>query len=142
MARESELWRRLKGGVKELGPSADLQRIENAAGVGHPDVEGCVNGQQIWIELKSEKRPKKSTTPIRFKVRPAQSIWHRQRVRAGFRNNFVLCQVGEGAQACWYLIPGRFYDSIVAPETTLEAMSLCAPRALPSDVLIRARFGW
>jgi hypothetical protein len=145
MALESSLWKRIKAGAAALhglGTRIDLKRLENAVAAGHPDVEGCIDGQQIWIELKSELRPARLATPIRFKVRPAQSIWHKQRGRAGSRHHWVLCQVGEAAPARLYLIPGWQYDKIVAPESDLEVLSACPPTATPADVLMRAVQGW
>jgi hypothetical protein len=126
----------------------DLQRLENAAGQGHPDVEGCICspldtiGAQVWIELKSEERPARATTPIHPKTRESQSIWHRKRVEAGCRCNWVLLQVGEGRRGKLYLIPGSFYDKLHVPEAELERMSVVSPDASPADVLERAARGW
>jgi hypothetical protein len=146
MARETALWTRLKAGAVEVratGRAIDIQRLENSVGSGHPDVEGVMGGgDQFWIELKSELRPKNPTTPIRFKVRQSQAIWHRRRAALGFRAAWVLCQVGEGHGASLYLIPGSYYGSIVAPESILHRLSACPPTATPADVLMRAADGW
>lgn len=145
MARESELWSRLKIGAKALcwqGHRVDLQRLENSVGVGHPDVEGCVDGGQVWIELKSVLRPAKTTSLIRPKKRPSQSIWHRQRSAAGCKINWILLQVGEANLARLYLIPGRDYDKIEATEAEITKLSVVPSNASPSDVLLRAVQGW
>lgn len=47
--KESYLWAQLKAAI---GDSAHLCRIENTAGAGISDVNGCRNGREIWIELK------------------------------------------------------------------------------------------
>jgi hypothetical protein len=145
MARESALWTRMKNGVKDLrflGYPIDLQRLENEVAAGHPDVEGCIDGAQVWIELKSELRPVRATTPIHPKVRDSQRDWHRDRCKAGCRCNWVLLQVGEGSAASLYLIPGRHYEDIVATEATLQALSCVGPNDAMGRVLLTAALGW
>lgn len=145
MARESQLWQRTRQGgiaLRKCGYQVDLARIENQAVSGHPDVEGCIDGQQIWIELKSCSRPKRATSKVRPKLRPSQDIWHLKRHRAGSRHAFVLMQVGEGADAALYLIPGKMYPHIVAPESALLAMSVISPSATLPEILVRATEGY
>lgn len=148
MARESALWQRIKKtGIKTLvnsGYGVHLTRIENAVGTGHPDVEGCINGQQTWIELKSEMRPARIDTPVRLKAwRESQSEWHKERTLAGSRIHWVLVQVGEDSDALLYLIPGSAYDQIKAlAEIELKALSVVPPKASISDALIRAAQPW
>jgi hypothetical protein len=146
VARESALWKRIRDtAVPELlwtKHTVDLQRLENSVGQGHPDVEGCIDGAQIWVELKSEDRPARPTTAIKPKVRTSQSIWHRERTKAGSRIHWVLLQVGEGRKARLYLIPGDRYDEICATEAELELLSVLPPTASPADILLRATRGW
>lgn len=146
MARESALWQRVKGGGKHLracGHGVHFCRIENEASAGHPDVDGCVNGVEIWLELKSEDRPARANTPIRPKLRNSQSIWHRERSQAGCVHNFVLLQVGSNRDARLYLIPGSLYDSIAAlNEAELQCISVCDPLASIAEVLMRATEGY
>jgi hypothetical protein len=146
VALEKALWQRVKkGGValKLLGHRIVLTRIENLVDDGTPDVDGCINSRQIWVELKSCDRPVRASTPIRPKVRPSQSDWHRERTAAGCRHNFVLIQVGEASQAKLYLIPARDYDLIVAPEIDLEMLSVLSYSTVPmTQVLLRAAAGW
>lgn len=145
MARESSLWQRCLTGIKHLkkcGHVAHFCRMENSAGEGGPDVEGVVNGDQCWIELKSNDRPKRPMTPIRSKTRESQSIWHNERTRAGSRIHWVLIQVGEAHAARLYLIPGSQYDKIIAPECSLAGMSSIDPHASVAEVLLRACEGW
>jgi hypothetical protein len=147
MALEKSLWQRLKGAGARLrdtlGLRVHLTRIENGAGEGTPDVDGCVECVQVWIEMKSCKRPARPTTPIRPKKREAQEIWLRTRCEAGCKTCYVLIQVGDAANARLYLIPGHMADKITAPEQELAKMSL-----LPADcndaeaVLLRAIKGW
>lgn len=44
--------------IKKLLPNAHFQRIETSVGLGVPDVNGCLDGIEFWLELKvsSNKR--------------------------------------------------------------------------------------
>jgi hypothetical protein len=145
MAREASLWQRLKNaadGLEAIGYRLHIERIENSVGTGFPDTDGAIEGAQFKIEMKSCKRPKRSTTLIRPKSRESQSIWHKKRTDAGSRHHWVLIQVGEAHKAKLYLIPGHSYDKITATEADLAALSLIKPNVTPADVLLRAREGW
>ena len=147
MARESALWDRIRDTaiptLLAAGHKVDLQRLENLVGVGHPDVEGCIDAQQVWVELKSEARPKRKDTPIRPKLRTSQSEWHKTRASVGFRHNWVLLQVGSSRAARLYLLPGDRYDDIKAvTEAELTELSVVPPTAPVVDVLARCVQGW
>jgi hypothetical protein len=146
MSRESSLWARIRNtAVPELRykkHKVHLERIENSVGVGHTDVDGCIDGGTFFIELKSEDRPAKPLTRIHPKTRESQSIWHRERTEAGSRIHWVLLQVGEGRKARLYLIPGDRYDEIEATEAELDLLSVLPSTASPADVLLRATRGW
>lgn len=145
MARESSLWTRCKNGVKHLkkcGHATHFCRLENSAGEGNPDVEGVINGDQCWIELKTNLRPKRPNTVIRSKTRESQSIWHNERTAAGSRIHWVLIQVGEAHAAKLYLIPGSNYDEVIATEAVLARLSVIDPDATVPQILLRACEGW
>jgi len=145
MARESSLWQRCKTGIKHLktcGHAVHFCRLENAAGEGNPDVEGVIDGDQCWVELKSNDRPKRASTPVRSKTRESQSIWHRERTEAGSRIHWVLIQVGEAHAARLYLIPGKHYDALRVTEAALEELAAIRPTASVAEVLLRACEGW
>ena len=146
MALERALWQRVrKAGLqlKKEGHKIHLTRIENMVDEGTPDVEGSIDGRQVWIELKSCARPVKAKTPIHPKVRQSQSDWHHERSEAQCRTLFILVQVGDASQAKLYLIPGREYDNIVAPEIDLEILSVLGYTTEPmTQVLLRAARGW
>jgi hypothetical protein len=128
--------------LKEAGHALHLCRIENEAGEGNPDVEGCIDGRLVQIELKSCARPARAETLIRPKTRESQSIWHGLRTKAGCRFHWILIQVGEAHKARLYLIPGCHYDEITAPEHHLELLSVCDPTATPREILLRSAMGW
>lgn len=146
MARESALWKRLKDRIPDTQSDPKsllhISRIENSAGVGQPDVEGCHYGRHAWIELKSVLRPKRPETIIRPKLRDSQRDWHKFRTLAGGRSHWVLIQVGERARSSLYLIPGKFYEQLYATEGEYELMSVCNPDVSPKDVLLRAFGEW
>jgi hypothetical protein len=145
MAKERSLWDRCKTGIKTLrkcGHGVHFCRIENDAGEGNPDVEGVINGDQCWIELKTNARPKRASTVIRSKTRDSQSIWHKARTEAGSTIHWVLIQVGHAHTAKLYLIPGSFYDEIIVPEADLERLSVLHPETEMANVLLRACEGW
>jgi hypothetical protein len=146
VARESALWQRCKTGVKHLnkcGFKTHFCRLENEAGSGNPDVDGCIDGIQVWLELKSCDRPARPTSLIRPRCRLSQEVWHRERSHAGCRTNFVLIQVGEARESRLYLIPGNRYAEIKAVESYLEAMSvLTTSNCSIADMLMRATEGY
>lgn len=105
--RESNLWNWLREGGRPLRPDLDLQRIENLVGVGTPDVEGCYQGSQFWIELKAID----DSGSLDVEVSPEQVMWHRRRHLAGGRSWFLI-QVGSGSRAMRFLIPGYRADDL------------------------------
>lgn len=149
MARETALWGRCltaKAQLIEAAHRIDIQRLENAVGSGHPDVDECLDGIQIWLELKSAHRPARASTPIRMRTnkttRAAQIRWHRRRGAAGCKTNFILLQVGDAHKARLYLVPGPLYSQIEVSEADLEFISLNDPRASIADIMLLAAKGY
>ena len=145
MAKETSLWQRCRTGIKVLkkaGHALHFCRVENTAGEGHPDVEGVINGEHCWIELKTNMRPARHTTVIRSCTRESQSLWHKARTEAGGRTHWVLIQVGHAHDAKLYLICGNRYDEIITTEEHLAQMSVIDPDAPLAEVLLRACESW
>lgn len=72
MATEADLYKLLKNGI----PDAHWQRLESwkiAGGI--PDVNGCLNGIDVWVELKVSPN---ETTEL-------QDRWIEKRIKAGGR---------------------------------------------------------
>lgn len=109
MARESSLWAWLSKVRLQCAGSVDIHRVENACEEGMPDVEGYLKQDgavgQFWLELKSEERPARASTPIRFKVREKQIPWINRRWSLG-ANVFWLVQIGSHAERTILLLPG------------------------------------
>lgn len=109
MASESSLWQWLRGARKYFGAGLHITRIENTAGVGAPDVEGMLLGDQFQLELKiASVRPARATTKLRFgsPLRESQLEWCEARLAAGGRVGYLI-QVGQGTDRSVYLIPGQ-----------------------------------
>lgn len=102
MSTETSLWAWLAAARKSL-VNLDLRRVENAIEGGTPDVEGCLDGSQFWIELKCSRANLMGV--VRFKFRPAQVPWLKKRQDCGGRA-FVLAQVDDGHRARRYLVNG------------------------------------
>lgn len=92
--KESAFWQLVK---KNL-PNTHLQRIETGGtGRGIPDVNGCHNGVEFWVELKVVNAGKK------IRLRPEQIGWLVKRSIHGGRS-FVLVRAPD---AQIYLYPGK-----------------------------------
>lgn len=102
---EKTLWQWASKARLDLGDELHVTRVENVAGEGHPDAEGCYRGVQFWLELKVAKRPARSATLLRFgsPLRDSQVDWARKRIAAGGRV-WYLIQVGSGHERQVYLI--------------------------------------
>lgn len=139
---ESNLWSWLKKGGKELRYRLHMNRIENAVSSGMPDVEGCLDGSQFWIELKCEPRPVRPTTKIKPRFQPKQVPWIKRRARAG-GIAYVLLQVGSSCGARRYLIADEHLDTLEKigfTEAALARISLSHPQALAAIVINTASF--
>lgn len=147
MALEKSLWRRLhKTAVPNLveqGHRVDLRRLENVCEKGTPDVEGCIDAKQVWIELKSCNRPKRAKTPCHPKIRQEQIDWLKTRAAAGCRTCWLLIQVGEAHNARLYLIPGpHAAQAQDVPEHELDLLGVANPELSPAALLLVAARGW
>jgi hypothetical protein len=136
-ARESQLWLWLKKAEPEFGSDLHWERIENLVGKGTPDVHGCVHcwGSRkatFTIELKTVAR----TRFINCGLSQEQLWWAERRAQAG-GSHWLLIQVGSGAAAKRYLIPGnkicKFQFPV--PEKELDLYSWSQPGGEASGML-------
>lgn len=143
MARESALWKWLSNARDPMRERLDLRRVEDAIGAGFPDVDGfalfhaynddahpkvpTTTRLAFKLELKSEVRPVRPGTPVRFKVqkRFAQLEFMRKRYGMGEAAYFLL-QVGEAADRMLYLAPGDCGARLKSGLTESELAVLCA----------------
>lgn len=72
MKPEQLLWQLVKPYIP-----GHYNRVENAAGVGMPDVNFCHEGRESWLELKVARGGHKDPLSL---LEPEQIIWHMKRV--------------------------------------------------------------
>lgn len=107
MASESALWKWLR----ELKlPSLDMERVENSAAGGTPDVDGQFGPIGFKIELKilHDKGEKNREETGRIKFEIGQREWGQNRWKIG-GSSYVLVQ---GFSEDLYLIPGYFAPAL------------------------------
>jgi hypothetical protein len=146
MAFERNLAAWLRNGTKTLAAQRRLHmcRVENSAGAGYPDIEGCFDGHCFHLELKGALRPARPETPVRVKFQPAQKPWLMRRWEAG-GSCFVLLRVGSGKSTARFLIPGNRLDLVgETPEAELRELSIVSATGVTADVIISvaATFRW
>ena len=109
---EQKVWDSMKRASKRLCPRIWMQRIENIAGDGMPDVFISGNSRSAWVELKAAKLPKRATTKLQMTdgVRQSQINWHRKAATVGLVS-YVLIRV-EGKLSEPLLLDGGDSDGI------------------------------
>jgi len=118
MGSESSLWKTLYTNMK---PFWEAERIENAVGIGVPDVYATMNsGRMVWIELKHVHYwPKKETTQLKIKhYTPQQRSFIRRHGKKG-ANVYILLQVErdyflltwQAALRIGEMVPNDYYNS-------------------------------
>jgi len=75
---ESKLWNKLREGTAPTG--VHWTRVESWASPGVPDLNGCLNGHDFWVELKVLATKSDKKFP---KWRPHQIAWQTSRTRVG-----------------------------------------------------------
>lgn len=135
VAREQRLWSWFRDGVKAI-PRLHLQRIENGAGLGTPDLEACWEGRQFWVELKGSDRPAKSSTPIRYKLTLEQVLWAEERWRAG-GSVYLYLRIGFGKAVRRFIIPGSMARQALEAQTEAwwERHTIIDPLHTPREAL-------
>lgn len=106
------------GLVKKSLPQVHWTRIENSVGSGMPDLNGCINGIEFWVELKL-------VLPAGVLLRPMQYAWSHVRHRYGGRI-FILAMDERKKLIHLYRPPykieecGKYLRLINDPLTTIE----------------------
>lgn len=112
--REQKLWDAMREGLSDggLGARIRLERVENGAGEGMPDVLAVCNGLVTWCELKAVAAlPARPTTRILGTrgLNQAQRNWHAEWHRAGGRS-VVVVGIGSGRERAHFALPGHLGD--------------------------------
>ena len=84
-------WLRNEVAVARLGDRLD--RLENLVGAGMPDVNGCFNGSEFWIEVKAPTEPKRASTPLfgsNHKLSQEQKNWIKRQQMANGRVHIFI----------------------------------------------------
>jgi hypothetical protein len=66
-------------------PGDRIDRIENLVGAGFPDTNGCFNGVEFWMEIKTPEAPIRANTPLfgsNHKLSQEQKNWFLRQRRA------------------------------------------------------------
>lgn len=142
--RESSLWSWLSRAESSYGRHLHMNRTENVAGVGTPDVEGCLDSRCFVVELKVAERPARPTTAIRTQspIKTEQVDWLMARKMAGGRA-WLLVQVGERHEARRYLLDAVHAADVARglTENRLEVLCACDPRCSAERLIKTAAYG-
>lgn len=93
-----------------MGKGVHLERMENMAGVGTPDIYYCIDGTMGWIEMKSPKEPRRESSKLfadNHKLPQSQKNWFLNHRNAGGRGYILIC-----TDKCWMLIDSKDADDI------------------------------
>jgi hypothetical protein len=119
---ESSFWAAVSRNMRKYG---DFIRIENAVGVGTPDVNYALNNGsgEGWIELKCiPKWPARPDTPVVIKhYTQEQRIWHMHRARYG--NVYVLIRVDETRE--YLMLDAAVAAKLIGTATKAQILSQC-----------------
>jgi len=86
---EAMFRKRIKEFSKLLSYNVHWQSLESSVmGQGIPDLNGCCDGQEVWLELKYTKLLK----PSNISLEPMQVAWIYKRAKAGGNIWIALCQ--------------------------------------------------
>jgi hypothetical protein len=107
---EKRAFTKLKAMVVGPYPGRRLDRVENLVGNGWPDVNGCFEGVEFWIEIKEPVEPKRPSTPLfgsNHRLSQEQMNWFkRQSLASGL--GYVYIDTGKHR----ILMGGRLADKI------------------------------
>src|SRR4249919_4400266 len=83
---ENKLWQNMRTNMLTKGDRVD--RIENSVSSGAPDVNGCLAGEDVWVELKAPTEPKRAETPLmtsngNHPLLQSQINWFARQAQAG-----------------------------------------------------------
>ena len=100
-----------------------LDRVESMVIAGMPDVNFCIDGVEGWIEMKSPKEPKRSTSKLFAGNHPLsqdQMNWFLRQKQAG-GTGWVLISTDKR----WMLIDGCEYGDFINKMTVNELVDIC-----------------
>lgn len=113
--------------LRKACPQVDWLRLENLVGTGQPDVNGCLNGVDAWVENKVVKGH-------RIIFRPKQPAWLIRRMLHGGRV-FVLAR----REDIFLLYGGRGLSDLLHSMWPLADGDLVADWRAAQPVLVMAK---
>lgn len=85
MKPEQRWWQSIKTNLPSAGDRLD--RVENSLSSGAPDVNGCMDSEDIWLELKAPIEPKRAGTKLihgrNHELLLSQRNWFARQKQAG-----------------------------------------------------------
>jgi hypothetical protein len=99
---EVKFWKYIKDHLP-----GDVIRVENAADPGTPDVNGCIEGHEYWIELKVCTNKIKIVDP-KSTLKDSQIIWHLNR---GLQKGSILLLIRYPMQKMILLYDFKVYTA-------------------------------
>lgn len=135
-SRESSLWKWLSKASLFYGPALHMNRIENKVMSGMPDVEGCLQEKQFWLELKCGDAPARETTKVNIRVEDSQVDFAKNRLNAGGACGFLV-KIKKGNSYQVFLLHGACAEGLQKGLTLEEirALSLCMSKPKPEDIV-------
>lgn len=129
--KEQKLWDAMRDGLLAVGGTkrVRLERIENLAGSGAPDVLALCDGVVTWCELKAvDALPLRPTTRVLGAegLSLPQRNWHMSWHQAGGRA-LIIVGVGQGRDRMHFAVEGRHGDAV--NDMALGDLNRCAVAA-------------
>jgi hypothetical protein len=84
MTSEVDAYKALRDGIRRRGDR--MHRMESLVSFGFPDVNACLGGVEVWIEIKKPNEPKRDSTPLfgsNHKLLVSQMNWFLAQKNAG-----------------------------------------------------------
>jgi len=121
---------------KVIEPTDRCDRVENVLLNGMPDISLCINGVEIWIELKQPTEPKRETTKLfsnNHKISLEQRNWHLSQKNAGGKCFFLI-------ETCnfWFLVDG--IDAELINDCTVNELKILSKVYM--DKPVRDQYKW
>ena len=120
--RESDLWRYVRTVIKPA-IGGHWSRIEShATSLGVPDVNICLDGRDVWTELKQGEDAH---------IRPSQYRWIKDRLNEGAANIWVMHHQEDMG---FMLIKGRYIDQLKKYDNDKEMWRQMAKIVWPREI--------
>ena len=132
---ERSLWGTLH---RNLGPYGVIRRIENAAGIGTPDVVYCLKGRAGWLELKNlHSWPVRPATPLRVPhLTIEQVLWLEEWVATQGRADTLL-QVDRTYLLLDPVVTRRLFERALTQADIRAEAKVVGENRLPTQELLK-----